>query len=149
MALTNPIVPLVFEGKFGFYPCDYETFKKLKELKKAYWQTVYKLGAWFRWNAKLPENRVRTRRTKDAVGRVSGREIVGPWEEPQFCPAFGKPAGRHWNMKTTVPQHLSDHGILNAFEFARMPKKTAEEVTPLKISEDQINKLLEEVRSWK
>lgn len=136
----------VHQSKWGYHPCSYETFLKLKALHKAYWQAVRGLAEWFRWDAKQPQNRVIKERIKDGVGRVTGWKIIGPKPEPKYCPIFGTPSYRRDYQ--TIPEHLNDHGILAAYQQARMPKKF-EEVTPLKISEEKINELFDQLNNWK
>jgi hypothetical protein len=127
-----------YQSKWGFHACDYETFRKLKALHKAYWKAVYDLGKWFRWQAKMPHNRVLKQRIKDDSGRVIGWKELGPWPEPTYLPIFGCPSYRRDFM--TVPQHLNDRGIVAAYQNARMPK-SANEVVPLNISLEEIDTL--------
>lgn len=132
-----------FESRWGFHSCDYETFKKLKKLHKHYWKAVRGLAAWFRWDRKQPQNRILTKRLKDASGRVTGREVIGPWEEPKYCTVFGQPTEkRDW---LTIPEHLDDHGIIAAYLNARIPRKM-EDVTPLAISAEEIDALYEKLK---
>jgi len=42
-----------FPSRFGFHPCDRQTFLKLKALKKYYWQNVRDFYRWWRWQRKL------------------------------------------------------------------------------------------------
>lgn len=135
-----------FASKWGFHPCDYQTFSKLKALHRAYWEAVYGLGDWFRWNAKQPQNRVHRRKIKDAMGRVSGKETVGPWNEPTYCPIFGTPT--HKNIWLTMPQHLKDHGIIADYQNARMPKASPDQVVPLNLSDERINELYDQLQEW-
>lgn len=46
-----------FQSRWGFHPCTFETFRKLKRLHKAYWEGRRLLAKQRRWNAKLPDNR--------------------------------------------------------------------------------------------
>ena len=68
----------VHKGRWGFYPCDYETYKKLKQLHKWHEQAVRDWSNWCRWDRKEPQNRVIRKYTRDADGRKIGSEIVGP-----------------------------------------------------------------------
>jgi len=135
--------PIVFESKWGFHPVDYATFKKLKELHRNYWRAVCGLAAWFRWNAKQPQNRIITERIKDETGRVKGRRVIGPWSEPTYCPLFGQPAvKRGW---LTIPEHLTDHGIVNAYQQARKPKPRTEVAAPV-LSIERIDELYQKLK---
>jgi len=102
------------ESKYGYHPCDRETFLKLKELKKHYYETQRNLFTWFRWDRKQEQNR------------------VGP--EPKYHPLFVK--NEYWQTKSqrrdpvtgSLYSHikyynrkLDDQGILELYEKARMP----------------------------
>lgn len=133
----------VFESKFGWHPCDYETFKKLKKLHKYYWEAVKGLGDWFRWNAKQPQNRVITKRIRDDNGHVIRKEIVGPWEEPKYHTVFGRPSYR--KTYTTVPEHLNDD-FVRAYQKARMPQEK-DRVSSPGWSIEEIDKLIAEIEN--
>jgi hypothetical protein len=132
----------VHESRWGFHPVDWQTFQKLKALHKHYWATVRGLAAWFRWHAKQPQNRVRTERIKDESGRVTGWSVLGPWEEPRFCPMFGKPESKRGWLR--IPEHLDDRGILEAYRLARFPR-AREEVQPLTLTASAIDALYREM----
>lgn len=128
----------VHQNRFGYHPCDYETYQKLKTLHKAYWKAVYGLAEWFRWQAKQPHNRVLRQKIKDETGKVIGKKIIGEWNEPKYCPLFGLPDYKRGWM--TIPEHLKDHGIIADYKNAKTPKdKNA--VIPLKLSIAEIDKL--------
>ena len=46
-----------FESRFGFHPCDYATFVKLKRVHKGYHEALRKVAAHRRWARKMPHNR--------------------------------------------------------------------------------------------
>src|SRR5262245_24481435 len=52
-------------SRWGFHPCRFDLYVKLKLLHKWYWQTIYEFHRWNRWQRKESQNR------------------VGP--EPKFC----------------------------------------------------------------
>lgn len=60
----------VFKSRWGFHPCDYATFLKLKEINKWWWKFLHERAAWERWNNKWPKNR--------------------HGSEPEFSPYFNK-----------------------------------------------------------
>lgn len=130
----------VFESKFGFHPCDYETYRKLKAIHKWYWQTLRAYANWERWNRKLPKNRVCRRWQRDTQGRKIGYEIVGPAPEPIVCPVLEAeaactrsfPGGSKW---------------VRDYHCARRPRKR-EEVVPLFHTIEQINQLYFRCRDW-
>jgi hypothetical protein len=124
-----------YKSRFGYHSIDYATFLKLKKLYKAYWQTVYDIAKWKRWVRKRPENR------------------RGP--EPTYCEAFAKWA-TYWKKPTKeeIQKYawtgLTDNscGVWEAFQTARMPAATEQEVKPCKLSDTMINFLLLEVEKY-
>lgn len=130
MSLTATVTTDVFESRWGFHSCDYDTFRKLKYLKKCYHQTLHDKAVWERWERKHPDNRVirKWHRDRDADGRKMGCEIVGPRPEPKYC-----------------PYRLG--GFLGDFEQARMPQKK-EDVRPLRHSVDDINQQYYQTKGW-
>jgi len=130
----------VFLSKWGFHPCDYETYLKLKRLKKIYWEAVRTYGRWRRWDRKRPENRFywlpRTRTTKRKRSPI-------PIPEPKCCPLW-KPFYGRWPETS----ELQDNWLLDDFEEARMPKAKPEDVQPLSRSVKEIDELLEKAEKW-
>ena len=49
----------VYKSRWGFHPCGYELFAKLRLLHKWYWQTVYDFHRWHRWCRKEPHQELR------------------------------------------------------------------------------------------
>jgi hypothetical protein len=60
---------MTFRSRWGYHPCNFETFRKLKQLHRAYWDGRRLLAKWRRWNAKLPKNRTRPEPVIPAVLR--------------------------------------------------------------------------------
>jgi hypothetical protein len=114
----------IHQSKYGFHPCDYETYKKLKFLHKHYWQTLYDFHAWWRWERKDEDNR------------------KGP--EPSYCSVFVE--NKSWWKKKRqggndsvvyLPKTVVDHGIVELYHKARMPQSE-----PLEIfSEETLRKI--------
>ena len=99
----------VFQSRWGFHPCNYELFLKLKRLHKWCWQSLYDFHRWHRWQRKEPQNR------------------FGP--EPTFCPAlvedkiWHKPVRiRGENGFKVYPKTVVDHGMVALYQIARMPQ---------------------------
>jgi len=46
-----------YRSTWGYHPCNYETFLKIKKLYKAYRASQRKAKAWFRWARKMEHNR--------------------------------------------------------------------------------------------
>jgi hypothetical protein len=130
--MSNPTN--TFQSRFGFHPCDRQTFLKLKVLKKCYWQTVRDFHRWWRWQRKLAPNR--------------------RGAEPKFCDLFvenqawhrprrvhGQDAVRHY------PRTLVDRGVLAWFATARQPR--AEPPVPFDaITLAEIDRIHREATSW-
>lgn len=122
-------------SRWGFHPVSYETYRKLKDLHKWYWMTVYAAHRWFRWDRKTVKR-------------------VGP--EPRYCPNFVE------NKKCCVqsmmidgnyrvrfyPKTLVDHGIRQAYHAARMPKPAPEDVEKLSLTNEEIDRLHASTRAW-
>jgi len=96
-----------FHSRWGFHPCNYDVFLKLKRLHKWYWQAVYDFHCWHRWQRKLPHNR------------------IGP--EPAFCPLFVeeqmwyKPVRTHGvNGFRVYPKTVVDRGVVSLYQQARV-----------------------------
>lgn len=111
------------KSRWGYHPCSYETFVKIKKLKKAYWLSVYALAQWKRWNNKLPHNRVIKRKGI----------VIGPMIEPRVCSfILSKESQR----------------ILEDFENARMPKSNPEDVRPLRMSVEWIDEAFKKCQEF-
>jgi len=124
-----------YQSKWGYHPVSYETFLKLRELRKWYFMALHDVAAWFRWNRKT---------------------VYKSKVEPLYCKTFVLDKGEtrkrtdkeghiHWIW---YPKTRTDLGICDAFQSARMPMKTSEEVVQLKISDEEINRLHTEVSKF-
>jgi hypothetical protein len=135
----------VFPSRFGFHPCDQETFLKLKRLKKLFWQAVYAHTAWERWARKRPKNRFYWAKKERAGKKVRSDQ---PIPEPLTCSVWTRENSYDWqnSRKPLIP--LDDCGILEAFENARMPKGKSDQVVPLNLSIKEINKMSAESEKW-
>lgn len=132
----------VHKGRWGFYPCDYETYRKIKELHKWYYQAVRDWANWCRWERKDPKNRVIRKYHRDKDGNKVGYEIVGPRPEPPVCPHFYDGKLRSWCGP-------DEFGIVAAYRNARYPKPTEKDVVPFSESKlDFLMKLHAQVASW-
>jgi len=60
----------VFKSKWGYHPCDQETYFKLKKLNAMFFRAQQKAATWHRWNRKDPKNR--------------------KGKEPEVCPIFSE-----------------------------------------------------------
>lgn len=46
-----------YRSRWGYHPCNFETYRKLRRLHKAYYEGLRLLARWKRWRAKKPHNR--------------------------------------------------------------------------------------------
>ena len=132
----------VFLSRWGFHPCDHETYLKLKELKKLFWLAVYQNGAYRRWERKAPHNRYYWAEPQGDPKYTKRVRSDRPIPEPLTCPIW-KDQG--WWSSSAM---LKDDGLLAAFEAARTPMKNATDVQPLKMTTEQIDTLLSQAREW-
>lgn len=131
----------IVQGKYGYYPCSYETYQKLKTLNKHFEKAQHQAACWDRWNNKQPQNRVVRRWTRDAQGRRNGFEIVGRAAEPEMVAPLQevvcRPGWRFIAMKCV--------DITQEYRKARYPVDSADKVKPLSITVEEIDALLKEL----
>lgn len=136
-------------SKWGWHPCDYQTFLLLKELHRAYWQALRRYAEWRRWARKQPQNRVIRRKIVDSSGRKIGSEVIGPRPEPPLHPLFcvRQPVvhvrHEHGQARREETEWVGfhDHGIPEAYRRARRPVARPEDVMPLPIGPEEIRRL--------
>lgn len=128
-------IATVNKGRFGYHACDYETYRKLKYLHKRYWETVYAVARWRRWNNKT---------------------VYKSPQEPTYCPVFVEDGGswvkfknkEGFNCMKYVQKAVLDYGIIEAYKTARTPFATEEAVQSLNISVAKIESLYNKVREY-
>lgn len=112
----------------------------LKELNRLWMESRRRAAAWRRWSRKLPHNRVRRPRIRDAAGRPIGYGSPEPLPEPivptAFCRKIELPSGR-------VELVLDGGRVESAYRIARHPSSTAEDVKPLLMTEEMICELFQ------
>ncbi len=115
----------VYKSRWGYHPCDYELFAKLKRLHKGYWQALYDFHRWHRWQRKDARNRIGT--------------------EPAFNGLFiedatwWKPVRSHGIDGFKVyPLTVVDQGVVALYQSARRPQP--EPVAPF---DDKTRRLIE------
>ena len=141
----------VHRSRWGYHPCDYPTFLLLKELHGLYTRALRQHAAWLRWQRKEPQNRVVRQWFRDDRGNRTGARVLGPRPEPTLCPLFctRQQVVRHLTRdghvvrEGTVAERvvLDDHGIPEAYQAARMPAASPEEVRPLPLTPEEIRRL--------
>ncbi len=148
----------MFQSRWGFHPCDYSTYRKLKFLHHVYQQALRMAHAWERWKRKDPHNRVERRRIRNAKGQIIGYEPPAPLAEPRLCPIFSHKVleQRHVDKKANLFREgfldekvvTDDVGIAEDYAGARKPVKELAEVRPLRVSVESIDALYEHARIW-
>jgi hypothetical protein len=147
----------MFQSRWGFHPCDYSTYRKLKFLHHVYQRAVRMAHAWERWKRKDPHNRVMRRRIRNAKGQTIGYEAPVPIAEPRICPIFSQRhlENRHVDKNGNFFREgfleekvvTDDLGISGDYVAARRPVKELAEVRPLRVGLETIDTLYEQARS--
>ena len=130
-----------YQSRWGYHPCNYETFLRLKKLNGLYFKALKQQAEWHRWYRKEPQNRVIYKYKRDLQGRRIGKEIVGPRPEPNINSIFLEKKhvkSRWYGEYDTV--YITDLPIMQMYQKARKPRKR-EVVQPLDISKEQIYEL--------
>lgn len=134
----------VCKGKFGFYPCDWETYRKLKRLNMISLEHVKVCKKHDRWENKLPKNRVSKRWISNEAGQKIGYEKGEPIPEPRKgCESLYAliQVGKWIQLPITKL-------IFDDYKKARYPQSEEVMVLPLKFSNEEIDKLLIEAEKW-
>lgn len=146
----------VYQGKYGFHPCDLETYRKLKVIYKVYWESIYRGAAHWRWTAKQPQNRVQ-RFQKGSDGKRVMLAVPKPLPEPSLTPfqTKHKRSSYYYNgrgdkvvysWEVAVINHDVEVAVLD-YQNARTPVVESQ-VRPLKLSLEKINELYEQAQAW-
>ena len=98
-------------SRFGYHPCDYSLFVKLKYLHKHYWIALRQFHTWHRWFRKEPQNRIGL--------------------EPKYCKPFV--SNERWIKAVKVgfkiyPRTVLNHNLIELYRSARTP--SADPVEP-------------------
>lgn len=110
----------VHQSKHGLHPCSYETFCKLRALAKAYYRSLSQVASWRRWARKAAHNRVITARTRNEVGQVTGKVVLGPMPEPYVDPSFvciNKHENPEWKLPTEAKGGWYEKRFIQPKEF--------------------------------
>lgn len=148
----------VFQSRWGFHPCDYAMFRKLKFLHLVYLRAVRLAHAWDRWKRKDPHNRVIRRRLRNEQGQTIGYEEPVPLAEPPLCPIFSRKEpqkvfvdkkGVYFKEGFWDEAEVTDDFQITAdYATARRPMPRPEEVQPLGCPVARIEELYEQARAW-
>jgi len=99
----NATVSNIVQGKYGFHPCDYETYRKLKVIHKVYWESIFRMAAWTRWDRKQPQNRVQRFAGRGPDGKRIPLVPPIPLPEPTLPPFVKK-----MDHRKVVKTHVGD-----------------------------------------
>ena len=148
----NATVNTVHQGKYGFHPCNRETYLKLKVIHKVYWESVFRLAAWQRWDRKAPQNRVQRWAGKDADNKRIRVIPPVPLPEPKLTPFIVKmehkrAAKPHDLLWHTVKIDPSIYAALYDYRNARTPVEETQ-VRPLSLSPEKIDALYQKSLEW-
>jgi hypothetical protein len=148
----------MFRSRWGFHPCDYATYRKLKFLNQVYLRAVHMASAWERWQRKDPHNRVIRRRIRNEQGQTIGYAPPVPLSEPPICPVFSRKVfeQRHVDRKGNFSREgireervdMVHRWIPAAFVSARKPVADPAEVQPLQHRLGEVEELCEQARCW-
>ena len=115
-----------------FHPCEFDTYRKLKELNYISSFTSHANACHWRWDAKLPKNRI----WKKGVYKKDHRgQVIAEVEPPIYMMEPPK-------TSTKLRFYIDD------YERARHPKATKDQVKPLLRSIEQIDDALAAARLW-
>jgi hypothetical protein len=148
----------MFRSRWGFHPCDYAAFRKLKFLNQVHLRAVRMAKAWMRWKRKDPHNRIIRQRIRNERGQVIGYADPVPLPEPRICPVFSQ---RVFETRLVDKKGVyfkdgfleekivtDDRWIPTDYTAARIPVANADDVRPLHQSVSELDAFYEEARRW-
>jgi hypothetical protein len=148
----------MFRSRWGFHPCDYQTYRKLKFLNQLYLKAVRMAHAWDRWRRKDPHNRVTRRRIRNEKGQIIGYGPPVPLPEPKICSVFSQKMfeQRHVDKKGnfsregfTEEKVVTDHIWIPAdYASARKPAADPAVIRCLHQNLAELEELYDKARRW-
>jgi len=120
----------VYESKWGYHPCDRETYMKLKKLNYWFLKAQKRAAEWNRWARKDEHNRVIREFIRNDKGQKIGVEILGPKPEPQniegpFCNFHTAKENNRYGCRRTSQTYWLNKGDLQ-IEWETMRAKNGE-----------------------
>lgn len=130
----------VHKSRWGYHPCDYQTFLLIRKIHKAYRKAQRQGGSLKRWLRKQPQNRVSYPRERDSFGRWVRNKCADPTPvpRPEVNAAFVNVVNHSWLGDYVT---VNDAGIVNDYINARTPRANRDSVVPLKLSRARIEEL--------
>jgi hypothetical protein len=148
----------MFRSRWGFHPCDYQTYRRLKFLNQLHMKAVRMAHAWERWRRKDPHNRVIRHRIRNEKGQIIGYEAPVPLPEPKMCSVFSQKVieQRHVDKKGNIFREgfMQEKVVTNNlwipadYASARKPVADPGQVQPLHHTLAEIEELSETARRW-
>ncbi len=152
------IVSSAVQSRWGFHPCEYTTYRKLKYLSLVQQRAVRMAHAWQRWKGKDPANRVSRRRLRNDRGQSIGYGPPTPLPEPRLCTVFAQKISEKCfvDKKGTYFKDgflddkvvVTGQWIAGDYAAARTPLAQAAAVRPLSHTIAEIDDLYEKARAW-
>lgn len=137
-----------YQSRWGYHPCDYETYQLLKRLHALYLRARRQYAAWRRWARKRPHNRVVRQTLRDGAGRKVGSRVVGMQPEPPLCPVFCRKVHVHRRRTGAAAAEPEvdvafavPWDVAAAYRTARTPAVTAEGVQALPCPPEEVRRL--------
>lgn len=127
-----------------YYPCDRETYHKIRRLRYLWFKTIQRFAAWERWARKLPHNRIQ-RQTLRKDGKPIGRREVYVDGKPVYIP---EPRVPEFMLETLWNRKKVGHAWVE--EMYRAAKHPQSEAPPIfsEVDLQRAMKLLEQLEEW-
>ena len=142
---------MAHRSRWGWHPCDYETYLLLKQLNARCERALRRHGEWRRWRRKQPHNRLLREPVVDGKGNRVGSRVVGPKPEsvldPLFCVrrqvrTFRGPDGKPLTEARWVEEvSFCDRGVPEAYRAARRPVPSEGLVPPPRLTPAEVRRL--------
>lgn len=137
--MTTTAVSTVCRSRWGFHPCNYEEFLKLKEAHGLLYRAYRDVKRFIRWDDRLPHNRTGSRPSCPTAFISTGYHRL---DKHAFC-------GRGFvdcKVREGFSRNLYLH-MLHQYEKARRPVASPEDVEPLDLP-DNLNEIVEKLREY-
>lgn len=138
--MTMATMAPVFQSRWGYHPCDYQTFKMLKAIKKAFYKAQRQAANLRRWLRKSPHNRfvsLRTLHRDKSLCKDLKSEI--PIPEPKVIEFFIEREVSRWTGETRVFMKNAEFPI--ECDNAAQPRSKPEDVRPMYFSVEKIREV--------
>jgi hypothetical protein len=129
----------IFRSRWGYHPCDWNAWIRIKRLRFLWFLTVRRLAAWRRWNNKLPHNRVIWRRIRGDDSRPVAWEKIGALAEPRVAEFMVR---EEWGRR-----QMAHSWIEESYRQAKRP--AIEPAAPWPAARlKEIDELLDRLEAW-